>query len=140
MGGSEYPCLASGIREMTPKIAVFPAAFLILAALAITLPASQGAPGLASETWESKAPSPAPEPPVWVVSWAASQQIPEPQNALPTDDLRDTTLRLRISNAFGTAPLHLTSVHIAHPISPATSDIDPATDKPLTFAGHTDVT
>ena len=138
---------------MTPKIAVFPAAFLILAALAITLPASQGAPGLASETWESKAPSPAPEPPVWVVSWAASQQIPEPQNALPTDDLRDTTLRqifhlslggsalrVHISNAFGTAPLHLTSVHIAHPISPATSDIDPATDKPLTFAGHTDVT
>ena len=24
----------------------------------------------------------------WIVSWAASQQVPEPHNALPSDDLR----------------------------------------------------
>jgi lysophospholipase L1-like esterase len=96
-------------------------------------------------------PAAAPSP-VWIVTWAASQQIPEPQNAIPADDLRDATLRqvfhlsaggfalrVHISNAFGVAPLHLTSAHIAHPISPADSAIDPVTDRALTFAGHTDV-
>ncbi|HLY61254.1 MAG TPA: SGNH/GDSL hydrolase family protein [Terriglobia bacterium] len=88
----------------------------------------------------------------WVGSWAASQQIPEPQNALAPDDLRDATLRqivhlsiggpmlrVRVSNAFGTAKLHLTSVHIASPISAASARIDPATDKVLTFSGNGDV-
>ena len=88
----------------------------------------------------------------WVGSWAAPQQIPEPQNALPADDLRDatlrqivhlsvggTTLRVHISNAFGTAPLHFTSVHIARPLSPAAAKIDPATDKALMFAGQAEV-
>ena len=88
----------------------------------------------------------------WIVSWGASQQIPEPQNALPADDLRDSTvrqivhlsvggrtLRVHVSNAFGTEALHFASVHIAHPLSPSSAAIDPATDKPLTFAGKNDV-
>ena len=29
----------------------------------------------------------------WVASWGTSQQIPEPQNAIPSDDLRDATER-----------------------------------------------
>jgi lysophospholipase L1-like esterase len=86
--------------------------------------------------------------PVWIVSWSCSQQIPEPQNALPPEDLRDATLRqvfhlsaggpvlrVHLSNAFGTEPLHFTAVHIAHARTAASSAIDPATDKPLTFAG-----
>jgi lysophospholipase L1-like esterase len=86
--------------------------------------------------------------PVWVATWGASQQIPEPHNALPPDDLRDatvrqivhlsvggSTLRVHVSNAFGTEALHFTSVHIAHPPSPAAAVIDPASDKALTFAG-----
>ena len=90
---------------------------------------------------------------VWVSSWGASQQIPEPQNALPLDDLRDATvreivhlslggeaLRVHLSNAFGTAALHFTSVHVAHPQSPAGAAIDPASDRALTFAGKPDVT
>src|SRR6478736_6486993 len=85
---------------------------------------------------------------VWIVTWAASQQIPEPQNALPAEDLRDATvrqifhlsaggpaLRVHVSNAFGKDALHFTSVHIARPVSAASAAIDPATDKPLTFAG-----
>ncbi len=89
----------------------------------------------------------------WVSSWGTSQQIPEPQNSLPVDDLRDATvrqivhlslggsaLRVHLSNAFGTAPLHFTSVHIAHPTSPAAAAIDPASDRALTFAGNPDVT
>lgn len=92
-------------------------------------------------------------PQVWVGAWAASQQIPEPQNALPTDALQDATvreifhltlggktLRVRLSNAFGTEPLHFASVHIARAVSPGSSAIEPATDTPLTFSGSPDVT
>ncbi|MGD0891297.1 MAG: SGNH/GDSL hydrolase family protein [Terracidiphilus sp.] len=93
------------------------------------------------------------KPQVWVASWGASQQIPEPQNALTAEDLRDATvrqifhlsaggtaLRVHLSNAFGTEALHFTSVHIARPVSTSSSPIDPATDRALTFAGSTDVT
>ena len=95
----------------------------------------------------------APPPPVWVASWGASQQIPEPQNALPAADLRDATvrqvfhlsvggpaLRVHLSNAFGTEALHVTSVHIARPLSPSSPAIDPQSDRPLRFAGSTEVT
>jgi lysophospholipase L1-like esterase len=94
-----------------------------------------------------------PKAPVWVASWAASQQIPEPNNAIPADELRDATvrqifhlsvggpaLRVHLSNAFGTEALHFTSVHVARPLSPSSPEIDPASDRPLTFAGSTDVT
>lgn len=96
-------------------------------------------------------PGPAPAP-NWVGSWAASQQIPEPNNALPLESLHNATLRqivhlsiggptirVRVSNAFGTAPLHLIAVHVAHPLSPSTSRIDPASDRPITFNEHADV-
>src|SRR4051812_20184742 len=81
-------------------------------------------------------------PEIWVGSWAASQQIPEPQNALPSDDLRDatvrqimhlsvggSTLRVHVSNAFGTEPLRFTSVHIGRPLSTSSPQIDPASDR-----------
>jgi len=89
----------------------------------------------------------------WIVSWAASQQIPEPQNALPSEDLRDATvrqifhlsvggpvLRVHVSNAFGTQALHFSGVHIARPLTAASAAIDPTTDKALTFSGNPDVT
>ena len=89
----------------------------------------------------------------WVASWGASQQIPEPQNALSPEDLIDATLRqvfhlsvggraLRVhfSNAFGTEPLRITSAHIAKPLTPASSAIDPSSDRPLTFAGNAEAT
>jgi len=100
---------------------------------------------------------------LWIATWTSAQQIPEPQNALPADDLRDATLRevfhlsaggtalrVHVSNAFGTEPLHITSIHIARatpnqpPIAPATSPtptgvIDPKTDQPLTFSGSPQV-
>ena len=94
-----------------------------------------------------------PPAPIWIATWGASQQIPEPANALPPEDLRDATvrqivhlsvggtqLRVHISNVFGTAPLHVTSVHIARPLSPASPAIDPATDTPLAFARSSEVT
>lgn len=89
----------------------------------------------------------------WIGSWASSQQIPEPGNALPPEELRHAVLRqivhlsvggdqirIHISNAFGSQPLHLASVHIARPLSPATSVIDPATDRSLTFHSTMDIT
>jgi lysophospholipase L1-like esterase len=88
----------------------------------------------------------------WVGSWAASQQLVEPHNSLPPDDLRDATLRqivhlslggsslrVTISNRFGTAPLHFTGVHIARPESAASAKIVAGTDKPVTFSGAPDV-
>jgi lysophospholipase L1-like esterase len=95
----------------------------------------------------------APNNQVWVASWAASQQIPEPANSIPPDNLRDATLRqlvrlsiggptlrVHLSNAFGTEPLRFTSVHIARPLSLASSAIDPQSDRPLTFSGAAAVT
>ena len=89
---------------------------------------------------------------IWVATWGSSQQIPEPQNELPIEDLRDATvrqlfhlsvggsgLRVHMSNAFGTDSLHFTSVHIARPLSTTSPAIDPASDRQLTFAGKADV-
>ena len=95
----------------------------------------------------------APPQPQWIATWATSQQIPEPQNALAPADLHDATLRqivhlsvggarlrVHLSNAFGTDALHLTSVHIALPLAADSPAIDPATDRPLTFNRAVDVT
>ncbi|HEX4303673.1 MAG TPA: SGNH/GDSL hydrolase family protein [Rhizomicrobium sp.] len=110
------------------------------------------AAGMASAKPAKTARRPASPPAHWVGSWAASQQIPEDRNTLPPDALRDATLRqtvhlsiggktLRVvlSNAFGTAPLHLMGAHIARP-GAALGSIDPATDRALTFSGRADVT
>ena len=83
----------------------------------------------------------------WVGSWACSQQLPESQNALAPEDLRDATLRevvhlslggdeirVHVSNAFGSEPLHLTTVHVARPGADR-GTIDVASDKALTFSG-----
>jgi len=89
----------------------------------------------------------------WVGSWAASEQLVEPNNALSPELLHEATLRqivhlsiggdqvrLHLSNRFGATPLTLTSVHIARSASPDSSKIVPATEKALTFSGSPDVT
>jgi lysophospholipase L1-like esterase len=91
--------------------------------------------------------------PNWVGSWATAQQVPEERNALAPSDLRDATLRqvvhlsiggkvlrVHMSNAFGTAPLDLTSVHVARATSAASPRIDASTDRTLTFSGRPGVT
>ena len=107
---------------------------------------------IAANIWAQSGAQAAANAAVWVASWGTSQQVPEPQNALSTEDLRDATvrqifhlsvggraLRLHLSNAFGTEALHFTSVHVARPLSSSSSAIDVASDRPLTFAGITDV-
>jgi lysophospholipase L1-like esterase len=101
-----------------------------------------------------QAPQPgAPRAQRWVASWGASQQVPEQQNELPPDDLRDATVRqivrlsvggsavrVHVTNAFGTETLQFTSVHIARPLSSSSAAIDPESDRSLTFAGQPAVT
>ncbi len=105
--------------------------------------------GALTLAWAANA---APAYPTWVGAWAAAQQIPEPQNALVPADLTYATLRqvirlsldgtvvrVRFSNAFGWAPLKITSAHLARAMSPGSPRIDPATDRALTFDGRTEV-
>lgn len=88
----------------------------------------------------------------WIGTWASSQQVPGPQDALPSDALQDATVRqifhvsvggntvrVHLSNVFGTVPLQFTSVHIAHPIATSSALIDPASDHALTFSGKSGV-
>jgi lysophospholipase L1-like esterase len=88
----------------------------------------------------------------WVGTWASSQQPPDPSGFAAPADLDNAVLRqivhlsiggpqlrIHLSNAFGTQPLHIASAHIARAISPATSAIDPATDHAITFNGSPDV-
>ncbi|SEG91623.1 Lysophospholipase L1 [Nonomuraea solani] len=92
----------------------------------------------------------------WVTTWTAMPQLTEPDNLPPPPYakeglvLADTTLRqtlrvsaggrrvrLRLSNAFGGAPLPLTRVTVALPDGGAgASAIRPGTCKPVTFSGR----
>lgn len=98
-------------------------------------------------------PARAEAPPSWTGSWASSQMLPAGHDAVDTDDLDNATLRqivhltlggktirVRLSNAFGSAPLHIAAAHVAIPLSPLTGSVDVSTDHTLTFAGRTDVT
>lgn len=87
-----------------------------------------------------------PERSNWVSSWAAAEIATDPKDALPSGQdmtLRQLvrlsaggkTIRLRISNAFGNAPLEISAIHVARAISPASPQIDPQTDRAVTFNG-----
>ena len=98
----------------------------------------------------------------WVASWAASQQLVERGNSLgltnlSINDLRledpggitlrqivrlslgGSGLRVRLSNRFGSTPLHLTAVHVAKAVSPGADKIVTGSDRGLTFSGLPDV-
>jgi lysophospholipase L1-like esterase len=88
----------------------------------------------------------------WVGTWASAQMLVDGPD-LTADDFRDATLRqvvhissggsrirVRLSNAFGTAPLQIQIVHVAKPASVVNCRIDATTDKPLRFSGNTAVT
>jgi lysophospholipase L1-like esterase len=89
----------------------------------------------------------------WTGSWATSQQVPEDRNALPAHALDDATLRqtvhlsiqgkslrVRLSNAFGTAPVHIAAAHIARAAGSGSDAIEASSDTPLRFSGEPDVT
>jgi lysophospholipase L1-like esterase len=87
----------------------------------------------------------------WVSSWASAQQTPEPQNALAAADLTDATLRqtvplsiggrslrVRLSNAFGHAPLTIDAADVALAAAAGSPRIRPGSDRRLTFAGRSE--
>jgi lysophospholipase L1-like esterase len=87
----------------------------------------------------------------WVGAWAASQMIPDAQNALPVADLGDATLRqvvrvtaggpelrIRLSNTFGTEPLAVGALHLARAAEPGSARIAPG-GRAVTFGGRADV-
>jgi len=90
--------------------------------------------------------------PAWVGAWAASQQVPEARNALPAEALTDATVRqivrvsaggprvrIRLSNAFGTAPLRFSAVHVARAAAPGSAAIAPG-GQAVAFNGQPEVT
>ena len=92
-------------------------------------------------------------PEAWMETWASSQQIPEPQNALPAAEVQDVTIRetfhisaagamirLRLSNAFGTEPLEFTAVHVARQVAVGSAAIVPGSDTAVMFSGAAAVT
>ncbi len=87
----------------------------------------------------------------WVGTWGASPQLTEPKNLPPPPGLAGNTLRqvvqvsiggeklrVRFSNAFGTAPLTISAAHIA--LSAGGAAIKTESDTVLTFDGRSSVT
>jgi lysophospholipase L1-like esterase len=135
VGALGFLTVTAGTRPMmTISLKGAGAAALLL--LAISSPVRAGSPGGGQ----------------WVGSWASSQQPAQLSNAAPGELLRGGTLRqivhlsaggamirLRVSNAFGSSPLHLIALHVARHLSPAASRIDPASDVAVTFDQRADV-
>lgn len=89
----------------------------------------------------------------WQAAWTSSQMTPDANNALPEGALADTTLRqvvrvsaageavrVRVSNAFGRAPLTVTAATLARSADNASARLDTATLRALTFSGRAGVT
>jgi lysophospholipase L1-like esterase len=90
----------------------------------------------------------------WVTTWGCGPQLTEPNN-LPPAPLANSTLRqfvhvtlggkhlrVRFSNTYGTYSVSINSAHIALSAgagSGGTGEINPATDKELTFSGVSSV-
>jgi lysophospholipase L1-like esterase len=88
----------------------------------------------------------------WTTVWATAQMTPGADSTLSPADATDATLRqtihiakggealrLRLSNAMSTEPLRLRNVHIALATSTGSSVIDPASNRPVTFGGLSDI-
>ena len=117
------------------------ASCLSLAVLALALPNSASL-GIVS------GPSPARAEPHWIGTWATAPQpfIPKALQTYHKQTLRlivhtsagGRKVRIRISNTYGDKPLFIGAAHIARRASAA--DIDPASDRALTFQKNSSVT
>lgn len=89
----------------------------------------------------------------WVGAWSSAQLAPDAKNSLAPEDYPNATLRqvvrmsiggdtlrIKLSNLFGTQPLTIDAARIAVSAEPSTPRIAPATDRPLTFSASARVT
>jgi lysophospholipase L1-like esterase len=80
----------------------------------------------------------------WIGTWSVSPQSGGPSYANQTlrqivhTSISGTSARLRISNAFGSAPLTVSDVHVAQRTSG--SSVSTGTDRAVTFGGQSSVT
>ena len=122
--------------------------YTCLSALLLTLNASA-----ASGSAPAAQPGQPPAGQHWVASWGAAQQLPEPANELAPEHWRDASLRqivhlslggrqfrVRISNAFGSAPLAVDGASVAPAQAPGNADVASPTLRMLTFGGSPTVT
>ncbi|MGX7828096.1 SGNH/GDSL hydrolase family protein [Actinokineospora sp. 24-640] len=99
--------------------------------------------------WTAAGAAPSGPPASWVGTWAS---VPTSTPATGTRELRDQTirqvvhtsiagdrLRLRLTNEFGDRPLRIGEVRVARRAGPTGTDIDPATDRAVTFGGQASV-
>jgi lysophospholipase L1-like esterase len=85
--------------------------------------------------------------PGWIGTWGTAPQASGSSFPAQTT-LRQTvhtsvagsSLRLQLSNVFGTQAITISNVHVARPTDSTGAAIDPATDRQVTFAGQTSVT
>ncbi|MBY0238962.1 MAG: SGNH/GDSL hydrolase family protein [Burkholderiaceae bacterium] len=88
----------------------------------------------------------------WVAAWGTAQMVPEGDNALPGQHWRNASLRqvarlslggkrvrVRLSNAFGVAPLQVDAASIALAPKLGSADVDGATLRALSFNGRSQV-
>ena len=89
------------------------------------------------------------EPEHWVSAWGSAQMIADGNNALPADQSTDAslrqivrislpakTLRVRVSNVFGTAPLRIDGASVALARQPGTPELQAGTARELRFNGE----
>ncbi|MEH3120439.1 MAG: SGNH/GDSL hydrolase family protein [Sphingomonas phyllosphaerae] len=88
----------------------------------------------------------------WQAAWASAQMTPQGENVLPANALRDATLRqvvrpsiggarvrVRFSNAYGRAPLHVAAASIARSADLASARVTPGSVRALSFGGAREV-
>ena len=85
----------------------------------------------------------------WVSAWGSAQMVPEGANAMPDAQWRDAslrqvvrlslparTLRVRLSNVFGTAPLVVDAAAVGRVRQLGTPDLQPGSVRALRFNGE----
>ncbi len=90
-------------------------------------------------------PAQAPQPAVWAGTWATGVTTVPPASTttLERQTIRQVVhtsiggdaVRVRLSNEFGRAPVRIGAAHVARRAGSTGADIDPATDRALTFGG-----